>query len=94
VTSSVRSSAQGVTGRAGQMADPGYYGTRDMGDGLAGFMRDQPLVAGGLGLLIGAALGAMLPTSEAEDRLMGETRDELAPRPSPSPSRATSRRRS
>jgi len=78
VTGSARGATQNITGRAGYMADRGYYGARDMGDGLSGFMRDQPLVAGGLGLLIGAALGAMLPGSEAEDRLMGETRDELA----------------
>ncbi len=78
VAGSASGTAQGITGRAGYMADRASYGARDMGDGMSSFLRDQPLVAGGLGLLIGAALGAMLPGSEAEDRLMGETRDELA----------------
>jgi len=78
VTGSARGATQNLTGRAGYMADRGYYRAQGMGEGMVGVMRDQPLVAGGIGLLIGAALGAMLPGSEAEDRLMGETRDELA----------------
>ena len=31
----------------------------------------------GLGIALGAAVGALLPSSETEDRLMGETSDEL-----------------
>jgi len=41
------------------------------------FCKDQPLVLAGLGLAIGAALGAAIPETEAEDRLMGETADQL-----------------
>jgi ElaB/YqjD/DUF883 family membrane-anchored ribosome-binding protein len=78
VTGGARGATHNLTGRAGYMADRGYYRAQGMGEGMVGVMRDQPLVAGGLGLLIGAALGAMLPGSEAEDRLMGETRDDLA----------------
>jgi hypothetical protein len=37
----------------------------------------EPLVLGALGLAIGAAIGAMLPRTEVEDRFMGETRDRL-----------------
>jgi hypothetical protein len=39
-------------------------------------LNEQPLVLGAIGLAVGAALGAALPPSETEDRLMGETRDE------------------
>ncbi|NKC31054.1 DUF3618 domain-containing protein [Falsiroseomonas selenitidurans] len=49
------------------------------GDGLD-WVRDQPLVLGGIGLALGAALGAMLPRTDTEDRLMGETRDDLTDR--------------
>ncbi|KAA2213425.1 DUF3618 domain-containing protein [Teichococcus oryzae] len=35
----------------------------------------QPLIIGGVGLLMGAALAAMLPRTRTEDRLMGETSD-------------------
>lgn len=40
----------------------------------------QPLVFGALGLALGAALGAVLPKTDAEDRLMGEARDQVASR--------------
>ncbi len=39
---------------------------------VANLLDEQPLVVGGLGLAIGAALGAMLPSTEAENRLFGE----------------------
>jgi ElaB/YqjD/DUF883 family membrane-anchored ribosome-binding protein len=35
-------------------------------------LHEQPLVAAGIGLAIGAAIGALLPASETEDRLMGD----------------------
>jgi hypothetical protein len=39
------------------------------------FAYEQPLVLVGLGLAIGAAIGAASPSTEAEDELMGETSD-------------------
>jgi ElaB/YqjD/DUF883 family membrane-anchored ribosome-binding protein len=44
--------------------------------GLVAFCREQPLVLAGIGLAIGALLGAALPASEAENRLMGPASDE------------------
>jgi len=44
------------------------------------FCREQPLVVAGLGLALGAALGAALPRTEAEDRLVGETSDDVKDR--------------
>jgi ElaB/YqjD/DUF883 family membrane-anchored ribosome-binding protein len=40
-------------------------------------LTDQPLVTAGIGLAVGAALGAMLPSTETEDELMGAYSDEL-----------------
>jgi hypothetical protein len=37
----------------------------------------NPLVVGGIGLFIGAVIAAAIPGSRAEDRLMGETSDEI-----------------
>ena len=48
--------------------------------GLGWLVREQPLVLGAIGLAVGAAVGALLPGTETEDRLMGETRDDLAER--------------
>jgi hypothetical protein len=48
--------------------------------GLEELAEAQPLLFGALGLALGAALGALLPRTEAEDRLMGEARDSMAER--------------
>lgn len=42
---------------------------------LAEFCRDQPLVLAGIGVALGAAIGALLPATDAEDRLMGGKSD-------------------
>jgi Protein of unknown function (DUF3618) len=39
---------------------------------LMNFCREQPMLVAGLGIAVGAALGAMLPASQAETRVMGE----------------------
>jgi uncharacterized protein DUF3618 len=39
---------------------------------IARFCADEPLVVAGLGLAVGAAIGAALPPSESENRLLGE----------------------
>ena len=47
--------------------------SRDMFD----FCRDQPLVLAGLGVALGAAVGAAFPSTETEGQLMGEASDDL-----------------
>jgi len=39
--------------------------------------KDQPLVLAGLGLALGAMLGAAFPTTEVENRMMGDTADDV-----------------
>jgi ElaB/YqjD/DUF883 family membrane-anchored ribosome-binding protein len=41
------------------------------------FCKDEPLVVAGLGIALGAAIGAAIPQTEAENRLMGEAADSL-----------------
>jgi hypothetical protein len=43
------------------------------GRNIAAMLHDQPLVLAGLGLAIGALIGAVLPSSDVEDELMGES---------------------
>jgi hypothetical protein len=44
---------------------------------LIEFYREQPIVAGAMALAFGAALGALLPSTETEDSAFGETSDRL-----------------
>ncbi len=50
--------------------------TLQSGDALVDFCREQPMLVAGLGLAIGAMVGALLPSSEMEDRLVGEASDQ------------------
>jgi len=62
----------------GEGARQGLQGGMDSARGGMGWLvSEQPLVLGALGLAVGAAIGALLPGTETEDRLMGETRDRL-----------------
>jgi ElaB/YqjD/DUF883 family membrane-anchored ribosome-binding protein len=67
-------SARQLRDRAAFMGDDARRGMRN---GMGWLVSEQPLVLGALGLAVGAAVGALLPGTETEDRLMGETRDRL-----------------
>jgi hypothetical protein len=72
-TSSMKAAAGNLTDTAVAVEQITMAATR----GLFDFCKDQPLVLAGLGLAIGATLGAAIPESQAEDRLMGETADQV-----------------
>lgn len=55
---------------------------RDTGSWISDMAHDNPVAAGALGLAAGALLGALIPTSRAEQRAMGDTRDHLVDRAS------------
>jgi ElaB/YqjD/DUF883 family membrane-anchored ribosome-binding protein len=57
-----------VAGQASELADR----MGSAGRGFVDFCKEQPVVLVGLGLAIGAAIGALLPVSRTEDRLLGE----------------------
>ena len=52
-------------------------GAVETGKTLVGFCREQPLVLTGFGLALGAVLGAVLPSTETEGRLMGDASDTM-----------------
>lgn len=52
------------------------YGRRAR-QGMLETFYQQPLVLGALGVAVGAALGAALPPTDAEDELMGDTSDRI-----------------
>ncbi|MCX7515134.1 DUF3618 domain-containing protein [Frateuria hangzhouensis] len=74
-----------VSGTASRMADSAH-GARDSlmhqkdraVQGYNHLLHDNPLALGAIGIAVGALLGAALPTTEPENRLMGEASDDLA----------------
>jgi len=65
--------ATAVTGSASRIGKGAAASGREFMD----FCRDQPLVLAGIGLAVGAAIGAVLPRTEAEDQFMGDVSDQL-----------------
>jgi hypothetical protein len=62
------------------MAEASRAGARGVTEGYSYLFREQPLVLGAIAIAVGAALGAMLPSTPTEDRLIGETSDEAKAR--------------
>lgn len=77
----VAEGADAVAARARMAANDARDGVGELADsarqGLGWLLREQPLVLGAIGLAVGAAVGAVLPGTSTENRLMGETRDDL-----------------
>jgi hypothetical protein len=57
----------------GRMSDRAARAQRTVAD----IIEDEPLIVAGLGLAVGAAIGAMLPPTDTENRVLGEHRDRL-----------------
>jgi len=74
---SLSGNAQEARARAnqlGQRSQQQYYRAKDS---VGRVIEEQPLILGVLGAAIGTLLGAALPSTRQEDRLMGSTRDNL-----------------
>lgn len=70
---SAASSARSATRRVSNAARSGYN-TADM------WAHDNPLAAGAIAAAVGIAVGLSAPSTQYEDRLMGETRDQALER--------------
>ena len=84
VAEDVGATARAAARRAGELGQEAREQAGRLGgsaqQGLGWLLREQPLVLGALGVALGAAVGAVLPGTRAEDRLMGETSDAVAER--------------
>ena len=69
--SQMADTAQGARASLQQQKDRAMQGYNHL-------LRDNPLALGAIGIAVGALLGAALPTTEPENRLMGEASDDLA----------------
>lgn len=70
-----------TAGRTGSAIAQSASGAREkiasFGTDALAFCKDQPLVVAGLGLVLGAVLGTIIPSTDAEDRLMGDASDRI-----------------
>jgi hypothetical protein len=83
VSGTYESTARSVGDAATRVADTTSAMTRGAGDltrSLVDLCREQPLILGGIGIAVGAMVGAALPSTETENRLMGEKSEELKER--------------
>jgi len=82
--STVRGAADAATERAKRtveaMTQASQGGMQRMTEGYSYLSREQPLVLGALALVVGAAVGAVLPATRNEDAWLGATSDETKSR--------------
>ena len=64
-------------GRARDAAERSMSSAVQGARGLTKFMQDEPLVVAGLGIALGALVGALLPATDLENRTMGEASNQL-----------------
>jgi hypothetical protein len=65
---------------AGDMRGYDRYRGRSTSGGFERVVRDNPLLVGAAAALVGVAIGMSVPSSETENRLMGEARDSMVDR--------------
>ncbi|TWI50953.1 uncharacterized protein DUF3618 [Pseudomonas duriflava] len=83
--SQLRGNASGTLGSARQSMSDTTHATSDSlrthatkaKSGFQYMLEEQPLALGVIGIAVGALLGATLPTTERENRLMGEASDRI-----------------
>jgi hypothetical protein len=71
----VTNSLSGTASSLGASARQVGRSTASAGQRVVGFAAEQPLIVAGLGIAIGACLGAMLRTTDTENKLLGEQSD-------------------
>ena len=73
----VSEGARRVGARARSMADGASDQSRRAGEEIGRLIEEQRFIVGAAGIAIGALIGALLPESAKEDRLLGPARDRM-----------------
>ena len=76
----VRSAASGAASAASSAASSTRQGIRSAGTSVDQWCNEYPLAAGAIAVAVGAAIGLSAPSTDVENRYMGETRDEAMDR--------------
>ena len=69
------SSKEAIRSGLGKTAETAQMEATRVREGFNSILEEQPLILGALGIALGAAVGAALPKTEQEDRLLGQTSD-------------------
>lgn len=69
--------ADSARGRMSKIGDMARHRGQRAREGLTGMAEQQPVMMAAAAFVIGAALGALLPSTRREDEWMGQTRDSL-----------------
>jgi hypothetical protein len=80
VTGRVQQAGQSAQARMSEMGRRSQMQMERAKDRFGQMMDEQPLVLGALGLAVGAALGAAIPSTRRENEMMGSVRDDLLDR--------------
>jgi ElaB/YqjD/DUF883 family membrane-anchored ribosome-binding protein len=72
---SMRSGRRRLSEGSHRAKDRAAYRARRARDGFENMLDEQPFVVGAVGIALGALIGAALPESEREDRMLGRARD-------------------
>lgn len=71
----IHSSRAAAANKFAQAADATRAQTRRAQDGIQSLISERPLLLGGIAVAIGALIGAVIPTTEYENRTVGQVRD-------------------
>lgn len=76
----MRSGRQRLSEGSHRARDRAAYRARRARDGFEHMLDEQPFVVGAVGIALGALIGAVLPESEREHRMLGPARDRILDR--------------
>ncbi|WLH97702.1 DUF3618 domain-containing protein [Pseudomonas hefeiensis] len=71
-------SASHARSKAHETGERMAHGSQDLGDQFSRLLKEQPLMMAAAGIALGAMLGAALPSTATEQRVMGKTSADLA----------------
>jgi ElaB/YqjD/DUF883 family membrane-anchored ribosome-binding protein len=71
------SAASSVRDRASSAGHSVKHGARRANDGMQRMLHENPMAAAGIGIAVGALLGALVPSTRKEDEWLGEHSDRL-----------------
>lgn len=80
LSAKAQSAKESLSSQATEWQQGAQYRAHQLQRSFEDTLQEQPLLLGALGMALGAGLGALFPSTEREDRVMGRTRDQVVER--------------